>query len=251
MGGNAVVVVARASARAICLRLMETVLAERIAGFAEIIRWLYIAIGLVVFWVYSYFFRDSKLIFPLLKRPTLNGASLLFAIWVLSGISNFVAKRLVENNLPEVSVATIVHNPISLETFFYASLEELRRSGFYQLFAGYPLIGIWLNTAFFGFSHLAYRGAEIANYPLILLMLPLSMFATGLSFLAVVVRMGLVWAILVHFANSTVRFVVITENIVVNYLLFFASVLCLLWIGSLNLRKAIFDQRVQEKDLDP
>ncbi|MBO1435824.1 hypothetical protein [Meiothermus sp. CFH 77666] len=230
---------------------MDTTIAGRIAQFAEVTFWLYLAIGLFVFWGYSFFLKDSKLLFPIFRRPTLSGALLLIFVWFLDGLSSFMAKRLVENTVSEGALATVIAKPLAWHVLLHSSVEELARGGFYQLFASLTLVGVWLNSFLFGVAHLSGRTVEIANHPLILLFLPLSSFATGLSLLAVIMRMGLVWAILLHFAVNTVRFVVITENIVVNYLLFFASVLCLLWIGSLNLRKAIFDQRVQEKDLDP
>lgn len=118
-------------------------------------------------------------------------------------------------------MAEFMVQPFSFGVLFSAALEELRRVGFYQIFASTPFVGVWLNAACFGFAHLAYRGTEIASYPQIVFFLPLATFAWGVALTFVAVRIGLIWAILVHFVVNMARFVLVTNSLAVNYLLSF------------------------------
>ncbi|GEM83395.1 type II CAAX prenyl endopeptidase Rce1 family protein [Meiothermus hypogaeus] len=228
---------------------MDVGLAGRIAQIAELLGWLYVLIGLVYFWIYRFLLRDEKLIFRLFKRPSLPEFFTLFGTWFLGGLALFLAKRLVEHSLPEVTVAKFMVQPFSLGVLFSASLEELRRAGFYQIFATTPLVGLWLNAICFGFAHLAYKSTEIASYPQIVFFLPLATFAFGLALTFVAVRYGLIWAILVHFIVNTARLVLVTDNLAVNYLLFFFSVSVLIAIGVAGFKKA--KQEAQETQTMP
>ncbi|WP_299431131.1 hypothetical protein [uncultured Meiothermus sp.] len=216
---------------------MDQKIAESIASIAEIGAWIYMFVGWVIYWGYRFLIKEDRRLFPIMDRLTWGGVGLLFLVWLLDGIAASLGKYLATNMLPETAGVQVVSKPVEWGVLFWAAKEEIERIGIFQLFSNVYWVGVWLNSLWFGFIHLSGQAVDIAIWPEITILKPLSTAAFGLACLAIILRMGLVWAILLHFAANTVRLVVVTESVLVNYLLFFGCVALLVAVGLLSLRQ--------------
>ena len=208
---------------------MEQAHAELISTLARIVAWAYFTLGIAFFALFFIFCERRPI--PLFRWPTPAGLTILAGIWLLNGLASPIAKRLVEGSVPPTTLLGFVSRPITFDTLLNAALEEFARSGILQLFGGIPILGVWLNAAIFGFAHLAERAAEIASYPQIAFLLPLDVFSFAMALTFVLIRLGLFWAILVHFASNAVRLVLITDSEVLNVCLFLLCIVALMVIA--------------------
>ncbi|GIW26850.1 MAG: hypothetical protein KatS3mg070_0213 [Meiothermus sp.] len=216
---------------------MDQGVAESIAAVATVVLWLYSLNGLLVGWIAKYYRDGLKPSFPLVGKPKWSDLLMLVAVWSLSSMTLATLTALSGELKTPVPGVRLAAEELSAQMLFGVALEEIERMGIYELFRGTFWAAVWLNSAWFGFTHLASYADLMAQFPGFVLMMPFGTAAFGLASLAITLRVGLFWAIGVHFLVNSFPLVVIHELIVVNYLIFIFSTAGLFTIGIINLRR--------------
>jgi hypothetical protein len=213
--------------------IVDRGLAESIATIASLLWWLYVICGLFISWVVKYYRDDLKPGYRVWSLPSWRDVLFLVWVWVLSGTSLAFLGILEQ---PVVSGFNFIATEFSWRLLFWASLEEVLRAGVFDMFRGSLGLSVLANSAVFGVCHLGDDVERIANTPMYAVFFPLAGMAIGIALLAILVRMGLVWAIMVHFCVNTFRLVLLTSDGILNYLIFFASIGLLIYISFPSLR---------------
>ncbi|MFN3391241.1 MAG: type II CAAX prenyl endopeptidase Rce1 family protein [Meiothermus ruber] len=199
---------------------MERGLAESIATIASLLWWLYLVCGLAVTWVAKYYRDDLRPGYRMWSVPSGRDAFFIVGVWILSGTSLAFLGILEQ---PVVSGFNFIATEFSWRLLFWASFEEVLRAGVYDMFRGSLGLGVLANSVVFGIFHLHNDVEKMINTPLYAAFFPLAGMATSVALLAILVRVGLIWAIVVHFCVNTFRLVLLTSDGVLNYLIFFVS----------------------------
>ncbi len=152
-----------------------------------------------------------------------SGREIFFmvGVWVLSGTSLAFLGILEQ---PVVSGFNFIATEFSWRLLFWTSLEEVLRAGVYDMFRGSLGWGVLANSFVFGIFHLDNDVERMITCPQYAVFFPLAAMAFSIASLAILIRMGLIWAIAAHFSVNTFRLVLLTPDGFLNYCIFFVSV---------------------------
>lgn len=200
---------------------MERGIAESIATIAQLLWWLYLICGLAVSWIVKYYRDDLKPGYRIWGIPRGRDIFFMVGVWILSGTS-LAFMGILEQ--PVASGINFIGTEFSGRLLFWASVEEVLRAGVFDMFRGSLGWGVLANSVAFGVSHLDNDVERMVSTPLYAILLPLAGLAFGMASLAILVRVGLIWAIAVHFCVNTFRLVLLTPDPAVNYLIFFGTI---------------------------
>lgn len=216
---------------------MSQSVAEAITIASTILLWLYSLNGLLVGWLAKYFSDGPKPTFVLLVWPKWCDLVILFAAWLLGSVAMASLTALSNESRLAISILRVAVEELSLKMMFFVVLEEVERLGIYYLFSGVFWAAVWLNSLWFGITHLAGYANLMVEFPWFALLMPVATAAIGLVCLSITLRVGLLWAIGVHFFINSFPLVVMHESNTINYVLFFASVVGLTTIGLRNIKQ--------------
>ncbi|MBO1438545.1 hypothetical protein [Meiothermus sp. CFH 77666] len=211
---------------------MSTELAKLVSEAAGLGTYVYWVFGLVAGWLVRWFVPSAPK--PLLFRiPEPHFFPLFLFVWLFSSLMvTFLGVYKKHHFSYEVTPALkLVLEPVQISTLVTATIEELVRVGFFALCNGTFIAGIVFNNMLFGFLHLDYAPDLIAAAPLLILFWTLGAGAFGFALLAIALRFGIIWAILLHFLVNSGRIILVASDMVFNYAIFAVSTVLLAYLG--------------------